>query len=46
MAKVRRETPSLAMIAPAKLRKGIDKPDPAVLFTFEPEALSDGRLAR
>ncbi len=36
----------LAIIAPAKLRKGIDRPDPAVLFPFEPEALGDGRLAR
>ena len=36
----------LSVIAPAKLRKGVDRPDPAVLFPFEPEALSDGRLAR
>jgi polyphosphate kinase 2 len=26
--------------------KGIETPDPAVIFTFEPEALTDGRLAR
>jgi hypothetical protein len=36
----------LSLIAPAKLRKGVDRPDPAVLFQFEPEALGDGRLAR
>jgi polyphosphate kinase 2 len=36
----------LSIIAPAKLRKGVDRPDPAVLFQFEPEALGDGRLAR
>ncbi|MES2034089.1 MAG: polyphosphate kinase 2 [Pseudomonadota bacterium] len=36
----------LSVLAPAKLRKGIDKPDPAVLFPFEPEAINDGRLAR
>ncbi|HYE47160.1 MAG TPA: polyphosphate kinase 2 [Caulobacter sp.] len=33
-------------LAPAKLRKGVEKPDPAVLFKFDPSALSDGRLER
>lgn len=36
----------LGELAPAKLRKGVDAPDPAVLFRFEPSALTDGRLAR
>ncbi len=36
----------LAQIAPARLRKGIDAPDPAVLFRFDHAALKDGRLAR
>lgn len=36
----------LAEMAPAKLRKGIEAADPAVLFPFEADALSDGRLAR
>jgi len=36
----------LARVAPARLRKGIYAPDPAVLFRFEPSALTDGRLAR
>ena len=35
----------LERMAPAKIRKGIEPPDPAILFPFEPEALSDGRLA-
>lgn len=29
-----------------KLIKGIAKPDPSVIFSFEPAALEDGRLAR
>lgn len=36
----------LAELAPAKLRKGVDAPDPEVLFRFDPVALTDGRLAR
>jgi polyphosphate kinase 2 len=29
-----------------KLAKGVAKPDPSVIFSFEPAALKDGRLAR
>jgi polyphosphate kinase len=29
-----------------KLAKGVAKPDPSVIFSFEPAALEDGRLAR
>ena len=29
-----------------KLIKGVAKPDPSVIFSFEPHALEDGRLAR
>jgi len=29
-----------------KLIKGVAKPDPSVIFSFEPAALEDGRLAR
>lgn len=29
-----------------KLVKGVAKPDPGVIFSFEPAALEDGRLAR
>ncbi len=29
-----------------KIAKGVAKPDPAVIFPFEPAALEDGRLAR
>ncbi|MDP1736628.1 MAG: polyphosphate kinase 2 [Caulobacter sp.] len=36
----------LSQIAPARLRKGIEAPDPDVLFRLEASALSDGRLAR
>ena len=36
----------LGRLAPAKLRKGVDDPDPEVLFPFTPEALGDGKLAR
>jgi polyphosphate kinase 2 len=32
--------------APAKLRKGLEKPDPEVVFRFTPDALGDGRLHR
>jgi polyphosphate kinase 2 len=32
--------------APKKIAKGLPKPDPEVIFPFEPEALNDGRLAR
>jgi polyphosphate kinase 2 len=33
-------------LAPKSVVKGIDKPDPAVVFDFEIAALTDGRLAR
>ncbi len=33
-------------LAPAHLRAGIDPPDSAILFPFEPAALHDGRLAK
>jgi len=33
-------------LAPAKLREKVEKPDKAVLFVFEEEAIADGRLAR
>ncbi|ATQ44220.1 polyphosphate kinase 2 [Caulobacter mirabilis] len=36
----------LQQIAPSDIRKGAGKPDPAVVFPFEAEALGDGRLAR
>ncbi|HYD44465.1 MAG TPA: polyphosphate kinase 2 [Phenylobacterium sp.] len=36
----------LHRIAPKALLEGIDKPDPAILFPFEPAALTDGRLHR
>ncbi|AAK25378.1 polyphosphate kinase 2 [Caulobacter vibrioides] len=29
-----------------KILKGVERPDPAVIFPFEPAALEDGRLAR
>lgn len=29
-----------------KILKGVERPDPAVIFPFEPSALEDGRLAR
>ena len=35
----------LHQIAPDDIAHRVDKPDPEVLFRFEPEALSDGRLA-
>ncbi|MFN3857157.1 MAG: polyphosphate kinase 2 [Caulobacter sp.] len=36
----------LHQLAPGKLRKGVERPDPDILFPFEPEAITDGRLAR
>jgi polyphosphate kinase 2 len=36
----------LREIAPNKIAKKIDAPDPSILFRFEPEALKDGRLER
>ena len=36
----------LLVLAPKRVTKGIHKPDPQVLFPFEPEALTDGRLER
>lgn len=36
----------LQAMAPPKLRKDIEKPDPSVIFRFDPEALTDGRLHR
>ena len=36
----------LLTLAPSKIRDGVDAPDPAVLFPFEPTALKDGRLER
>ncbi len=35
----------LHTLAPADITAGIDPPDPAVLFTFDPTAIEDGRLA-
>jgi polyphosphate kinase len=35
----------LLTLAPAEVSAGVDPPDPAVLFTFEPAAIEDGRLA-
>jgi len=32
--------------APEKVRKGVAKPDPEVIFRFDPSALTDGRLHR
>ncbi len=34
------------VLAPKEIAKGVDKPDPKVLFSFQVEACSDGRLAR
>ncbi len=34
----------LGALAPANLRKGVRKPDPSVIFRFDPEAITDGRL--
>ena len=36
----------LRVLAPKSVAKGVSKPDPDVLFTFEPAALTDGRLER
>ncbi len=36
----------LRTLAPKDIAKSIDKPDPKVLFEFEPAALEDGRLER
>ncbi len=36
----------LHVLAPKPLLKGVEKPDPKVLFTFDPAATTDGRLAR
>ena len=36
----------LHQVAPASIAEGVDRPDPDVLFRFEPEALKDGRLAK
>ncbi len=35
----------LHTLAPADITAGIDPPDPAVLFPFDPTAIEDGRLA-
>jgi polyphosphate kinase 2 len=36
----------LQRLAPAEIARGYDAPDPALLFAFEPEAITDGRLAK
>ena len=36
----------LHTLAPADIRAGIDPPDPEILFSFEPAAITDGRLAK
>jgi polyphosphate kinase 2 len=36
----------LHAFAPGHIKSDVDEPDPAVLFSFEDAALSDGRLAR
>ncbi|HEY2483332.1 MAG TPA: polyphosphate kinase 2 [Caulobacteraceae bacterium] len=36
----------LHTLAPADLRESIERPDPEVLFRFEPAAIGDGRLAK
>ena len=36
----------LHTLAPAEIAAGVDPPDPKVLFSFEPAAISDGRLAK
>ena len=33
-------------LAPKAIAKGVDKPDPKIVFKFETEALTDGRLER
>jgi polyphosphate kinase 2 len=34
----------LHVLAPHQVRKGVPSPDPEVVYAFEPEALTDGRL--
>ena len=36
----------LHALAPVDITAGIDPPDPAVLFSFDPSAIDDGRLAK
>ena len=36
----------LHALAPKPLLKGVEKPDPKVLFPFDPAAIADGRLAK
>ena len=36
----------LHRVAPKDIAKDVEKPDPAVVFPFEPAALEDGRLAK
>jgi polyphosphate kinase 2 len=36
----------LHRVAPRDIREDVEKPDPDVVFPFEPEALEDGRLAK
>jgi polyphosphate kinase 2 len=36
----------LKQLAPPSIADGVEPPDPDVLYTFEPEALTDGRLER
>lgn len=36
----------LHRLAPSEIARGHEPPDPAVLFAFEPAAITDGRLAR
>ena len=36
----------LQVLASKAMLKGVEKPDPGVLFKFEPAAITDGRLAR
>ena len=36
----------LHQIAPDKIAETVEKPDPDILFRFQPEVLSDGRLAK
>jgi polyphosphate kinase 2 (PPK2 family) len=36
----------LKVLAPRQIAKGVDAPDPMVVFEFEASALSDGRLER
>jgi hypothetical protein len=36
----------LKELAPKAIAKSVDKPDPKVVFEFETDALTDGRLER